>query len=82
MPLLGPALIVGGILAFVASLNELVMSLFLAGGQVRTLPTVVWPQVRHAVRPDVAAASSILLIVALAASGVAYALWRRQTRRA
>lgn len=78
VPLLAPALAVGGILAFVASLNELVMSLFLAGGQVRTLPTVVWPQVRHAVRPDVAAASSLLLVVALAASGVAYLLWRRQ----
>ncbi len=78
LPLLGPALVVGAILAFVASLNELVMSLFLAGGRVRTLPTVVWPQVRHAVRPDVAAASSLLLLVALLASAAALALWRRQ----
>ncbi|MEE8600193.1 ABC transporter permease [Euzebya tangerina] len=82
LPLLGPALVVGAILAFVASLNELVMSLFLAGGNVRTLPTVVWPQVRHAVRPDVAAASSILLVVALVATGLAYLLWRGQTNRA
>lgn len=78
LPLLGPALVVGAILAFVASINELVMSLFLAGGRVRTLPTVVWPQVRHAVRPDVAAASSILLLVALVATGLAYKLWKRQ----
>ncbi|MEO2104418.1 MAG: ABC transporter permease subunit [Actinomycetota bacterium] len=78
VPLLGPAIAVGGLLAFVASLNELVMSLFLAGGRVRTLPTVVWPQVRHAVRPDVAAASSLLLLIALAASGLAWLLWRRQ----
>jgi putative spermidine/putrescine transport system permease protein len=78
VPLLAPSLAVAGILAFVASLNELVMSLFLAGGRVRTLPTVVWPQVRHAVRPDVAAASSLLLLVALAATGLAWALWRRQ----
>ncbi len=78
LPLLAPALVVGGILAFVASLNELVMSLFLAGGRVRTLPTVVWPQVRHAVRPDVAAASSLLLLVALVACAAAWGLWRRQ----
>lgn len=77
LPLLAPALVVGGLLAFVASLNELVMSLFLAGGRVRTLPTVIWPQVRYAVQPDVAAASGILLLIALAAAGVAVAVWRR-----
>lgn len=80
LPLLGPAIAVGGILAFIASLNELVMSLFLAGGNVRTLPTVVWPQVRHAVRPDVAAASSLLLLIALAAAALGYGIWRRATR--
>lgn len=80
VPLLTPALLVGGLLAFIASLNELVMSLFLAGGSVRTLPTVVWPQVRHAVRPDVAAASGLLLVVALVASAAAWALWRRLAR--
>jgi putative spermidine/putrescine transport system permease protein/spermidine/putrescine transport system permease protein len=82
VPLLAPALVVGALLGFVASLNELVMSLFLAGGRVRTLPTVVWPQVRHAVRPDVAAASSLLLGVAVLASELAYVLWRRFARLA
>lgn len=81
VPLLAPSLLVAMLLAFVASLNELVMSLFLAGGRVRTLPTVVWPQVRHAVRPDVAAASGLLLVVALLASGLAWLLWRRVARR-
>jgi ABC-type spermidine/putrescine transport system permease subunit II len=77
LPLLRPALVVAGLLAFVASINELIMSLFLAGGRVRTLPTVIWPQVRHAVRPDVAAASGILLLIAVAAAGVAVLVWRR-----
>lgn len=80
LPLLAPAIVVAALLAFVASVNELVMSLFVAG-PVRTLPTVIWPQVRHAVRPDVAAASAILLVVALAAAGLAGALWRSRLAR-
>ena len=81
LPLLGPAMAVGAILAFVASLNELVMTLFLRGGDVRTLPTVIWPQVQQSVSPDVAAASSLLLGAALLACGLALLVWRRQTRR-
>ncbi|CAN5397474.1 hypothetical protein BH23ACT7_BH23ACT7_13780 [soil metagenome] len=80
LPLLVPSLVVAGLLAFVASINELVMSLFLASGSVRTLPTIIWPQVRHAVRPDVAAASGLLLLLAVAAAGVALAVWRRAAR--
>ncbi len=80
LPLLAPSIVVGGLLAFVASVNELVMSLFLASGRVRTLPTVVWPQVRHEVRPDVAATSGILLFVSVAAALAALAVWRRTTR--
>jgi ABC-type spermidine/putrescine transport system permease subunit II len=56
------------------------MSLFLASGDTRTLPTVIWPQVRHAVRPDVAAASGILLAIALAVTGLALAAWRGAQR--
>jgi putative spermidine/putrescine transport system permease protein len=77
LPLLRPALVVAALLAFVASLNELVMALFLAGEGARTLPTVIWPQVRHAVRPDVAAASGLLLAITLVVAGGAWAVWRR-----
>ncbi|CAN5237760.1 ABC transporter permease [soil metagenome] len=81
LPLLAPALVVAGLLAFVASLNELIMVLFV-GGQVRTLPTVLWPQVQNTVQPDVAAASGLLLLTTLTASVAAYLLWRRSSRSA
>ncbi|MDQ4132594.1 MAG: ABC transporter permease subunit [Actinomycetota bacterium] len=73
VPLLWPAIAVAALLAFVASVNELIVSLFLG---VRTLPTVIWPEVRHAVQPDVAAASTILLLMTVIPAGLALAVWR------
>lgn len=78
VPLLGPAIAVAALLAFVASVNELIVSLFLG---VRTLPTVIWPEVRHAVQPDVAAASTILLLMTVIPAGLAFAVWRLSNAR-
>jgi len=58
--------------------NELIISLFLG---VRTLPTVIWPQVRHAVRPDIAAASTILLLLGVVPAGLAVLAWARLSTR-
>lgn len=68
----------GALLAFLASVNELIMSLFLG---VRTLPTVIWPQVRHAVQPDIAAASTILLLLGVLPAGLALLAWARLSGR-
>lgn len=78
LPLMGPAIAVAALLAFVASVNELIVSLFLG---VRTLPTVIWPEVRHSVQPDVAAASTILLAMTLVPAAAALLLWRRLVAR-
>jgi len=78
LPLLRPAMAAGAMLAFLASVNELIMSLFLG---VRTLPTVIWPQVRHAVLPDVAAASTILLVLGVVPAGLALLAWAMVARR-
>ena len=79
LPLLRPAMAAGALLAFLASVNELIISLFLG---VRTLPTVIWPQVRHAVQPDIAAASTILLLLGVVPAGLALLAWARLAARA
>lgn len=81
VPGAGPALVVAALLAFVASINELIMSLFVGGVVVRTLPTVIWPEIHHAVGPDVAAASGLLLAVAVVGSGLALAVRHRHPDR-
>ena len=59
LPLLRPALAAGGIIAFVLSLNEALLSLFLASPEVETLPRMIWPNLRFTLSPLVAVASAI-----------------------
>ena len=55
------------------SLNELPMALFLATPAGRTLPTLIWPQLRYNLTPLVAAASGVLL--ALTVGGLLLGSW-------
>lgn len=59
LPLLSPALAVALIAVFVISLNESVISVFLATPANETLPAVVWPQLRFNASPLVAVASCV-----------------------
>ncbi|MBI3965194.1 MAG: ABC transporter permease, partial [Chloroflexi bacterium] len=59
LPQLVPGLVTAAFLTFILSLNELVMTMFLATPRTQTLPTLIWPLVRSNVTPVVAAASSV-----------------------
>jgi putative spermidine/putrescine transport system permease protein len=69
LPLIAPGLIAAGISVFVLSLNESLVSLFLATPDNETLPAVVWPQLRFSASPIVAVASAVT-----SAAGIAGAL--------
>lgn len=72
IPLLGPGLMASLILAFVISLHEFVMALFLTSAGTTTLPVVVWNSLRFEVRPIIAAIDSVMVasvVVVLAALG-------------
>jgi ABC-type spermidine/putrescine transport system permease subunit II len=73
VPLLGPSLLAGAVAAFAVSLNEALLTLFLATPSTETLPAVVWPQLRYAPSPLVAVASCVsvlLAVLAVAALGM------------
>lgn len=72
IPLLGPGLMASLILAFVISLHEFVMALFLTSAGTTTLPVVVWNSLRFEVRPIIAAIDSVMVasvVVVLAVLG-------------
>lgn len=76
LPLVLPAVLAAALFALVISLNEVTLSLFLATRHTETLPFVIWPSLRFAITPVVAAASVVLLVLSLPALA-ATAWWLR-----
>jgi putrescine transport system permease protein len=71
LPIIFPALLSGWLLAFTLSLDDLVITSFVAGPGSSTLPMVVFSKVRLGVSPDINALATIL--VAIVAVGVVIA---------
>ena len=61
LPLLRPALISGGLLAFLTSFDELIIALFLTSPRSATLPKRMWDSVRFEIDPTNAAAATLLI---------------------
>lgn len=80
LPLILPSILSGALFAFVISWDEVVISIFLSGPELTTLPVQIWSGVRVQIDPTVAAVSGMLLFLTLAVfccSAVARLLWRR-----
>ncbi len=77
LPLIGPAVIAGAVIAFILSVNEFVLSVFLTTPRVRTLPAALWPESRYKETPILAAASCLTVLVTLIGMAVAARLLRR-----
>jgi putative spermidine/putrescine transport system permease protein len=65
LPLVAPAIIVGGVLAFTTSLDEAVVAIFVGGGRMVTIPNLIWRSLNMELSPAVAAVSTIVTIITL-----------------
>jgi putative spermidine/putrescine transport system permease protein len=80
LPLILPGVISGAIFAFATSFDEIVVTLFLAGPQQRTLPLQMFDGVREQISPTITAAATLLFLVSVGLVGV-IELLRRRTER-
>ncbi|WP_419417942.1 ABC transporter permease [Pseudomonas frederiksbergensis] len=64
LPLIAPGLISGGLFAFATSLDEVVVTLFLAGPDQRTLPREMFTTAREALSPVLLSAATIMVLFA------------------
>lgn len=74
LPLIRPGVVAGAVFAFILSFDELVISLFLAGPGMQTLPIRIFTSLEYSSRPSVSAISTLLILVWLV---VGVPLYRR-----
>lgn len=80
LPLILPGMASGGLFAFATSFDEVVMVLFMAGPEQRTLPREMFSGIRENISPTITAVAVILTIISVALLACMEALRRRAER--
>ena len=78
MPLLAPGIVAGALLAFIISLDDFIVSYFLAGPGGTTLPVYIFGMIRNAITPGVNALSTLMLIASILIVSLSYLLARKR----
>jgi putative spermidine/putrescine transport system permease protein len=73
LPLIAPATVVGGLLAFISSWDEVVVATFLSDARFQTLPVLMYSQIRSGVEPSVSAVALIVTVVTFAIALIVFA---------
>lgn len=80
LPLILPGVLSGALFAFIASFDELIIAILLAGSETRTLPRQMWSGVREEVSPVITAVATMLMAFAIVAMLTMEWLRRRDER--
>ena len=62
MPLMMPGIVSGFLLAFIISLDDFIITNFVKGAGVETLPTAIFGSVKQGIKPNIMAISTLLLL--------------------
>nr|WP_272928704.1 ABC transporter permease [Leucobacter luti] len=65
IPMLTPAIISGGMLSFIVSMDNFIMSFFTAGPGSTTLPLYIWGSLRVGLTPEINALSTMIIVVSV-----------------
>ena len=72
LPLMLPGIISGFILAFIISLDDFIITNFVKGAGVETLPTAIFGSVKQGIKPNIMAISTMLLAVSILMVTISY----------
>ena len=80
MPLILPGVISGALFAFVTSFDEVVVVLFMAGFEQRTIPRQMWSGIREQISPTILAVATLLVLISTILLATMEILRRRSDR--
>jgi putative spermidine/putrescine transport system permease protein len=69
MPLILPGIISGALFAFMTSFDEVVIVLFIAGPEQKTLPLQMWTNLRYTIDPTILSVATLILLFAITLLG-------------
>ena len=72
LPLMMPGIISGFLLAFIVSLDDFIITNFVNGAGVETLPTAIFGSVKQGLKPNIMAISTMLLAVSIVMVTISY----------
>lgn len=81
LPLAAPGVVSGAVLAFATSLDEVVLTLFVAGPNQRTLARQMFSTIRENISPAIAAAAFVFILGTLLLAALVLLLRRRTATR-
>jgi spermidine/putrescine transport system permease protein len=76
LPLMAPGIISGFLLAFIISLDDFIITNFVKGAGIETLPTVIFGAVKQGIKPNIMAISTLLLAVSVGFVALSYFVGR------
>jgi spermidine/putrescine transport system permease protein len=81
LPLLGPGILSGALLAFVISLDDFLITFFVSGPGNGTLPVYIFGMIKNGISPAVNAVSTLLVLLSTALVVLASVISRSAARR-
>ena len=80
LPLMAPGVISGWLLAFIISLDDFIITNFVKGAGMETLPTAIFGSVKQGIKPNIMAISTLMLLASAAVVTLSWLINRRGHR--
>ena len=79
LPLMAPGILSGFLLAFIISLDDFIITNFVKGAGVETLPTAIFGAVKTGIKPNIMAVSTLMLVVSIVLVAISWLIGRMGT---
>ena len=77
LPLMAPGVVSGYLLAFIISLDDFIITNFVKGAGMETLPTAIFGSVKQGIKPNIMAISTLMLAVSILFVTLSYLINRK-----